>query len=151
MCTSITLKTRPILIEWMLSKHDLQSLRPSAEVPNIINIENSRKTAEKGAEWVTVKQPKTAGRTAETTEKQSKVLKTTVFRVFRLFFRPFFGCFTMTHSAPFGLFSGCFQCRAFGTRSSVDGRRDCKTWSLGRFACLSTKGRRQTGFSTNTS
>ena len=49
------------------------------------DIENSRKAAEKGAEWVTVKQP----------EKQPKHPKTavlTVFRVFRLFFRLFFGC-----------------------------------------------------------
>ena len=34
------------------------------------DIENSQKTAEKGAEWVTVNEPKTAGKTAETPEKQ---------------------------------------------------------------------------------
>ena len=54
------------------------------------DIENSRKTAEKGAEWVTVKQPKNSRKnsrnTRKTAEKQSKQL--------------FFGCF--------GCFSGCF-------------------------------------------
>ena len=40
----------------------------------------------------------------------------TVFRVFRLLFRLFFGFLTGTHSAPFRLFS---ICQAFGT--SVDG------------------------------
>ena len=34
------------------------------------DIENSRKTAEEGAEWVTVKEPETAEKTAETPEKQ---------------------------------------------------------------------------------
>ena len=53
-----------------------------------------------------------------------KAVKTAVFRVFLLFLRLFFGCFTVTHSAPFfGLFFGCFQRRAFGT--SVGGRGDC--------------------------
>ena len=55
------------------------------------DIENSRKTAEKGAEWVTVKQPKNSRKnnrnTRKTAEKQSKQL--------------FFGCF--------GCFSGCFS------------------------------------------
>ena len=52
------------------------------------DIENSRKTAEKDAEWVTVKPA----------EKQPKHPKNravlTVFRVFRLFFGCFSGCFS---------------------------------------------------------
>ena len=85
------------------------------------DIENSRKTAEKGAEWVTVKQPKNSRNTR----------KTYVLTEFRLFFGCF-GCFSGCFSAvlpwptrhPFRLFFGCFQCRAFGT--SVGGRGDCK-------------------------
>ena len=49
----------------------------------MLDIENSRKTAEKGAEWVTIKQPKNSRSTRKTA-----VL--TVFRVFRLFFRLFY-------------------------------------------------------------
>ena len=59
------------------------------------DIENSRKTAEKGAEWVTVKQPKNSRKNSR------KTVKTAVFWVFRLFSRLFFGRFTVTHSAPF--------------------------------------------------
>ena len=62
------------------------------------DIENSRKTAEKGAEWVTVKQPKSS---RENSRNTRKTVKTAVFRVFRLFSRLLFGCFTVTHSAPF--------------------------------------------------
>ena len=62
------------------------------------DIENSRKTAEKGAEWVTVKQPKNSRKNTRNTRKTAVL---TVFRVFRVFFRLFFGCFTVTHSAPF--------------------------------------------------
>ena len=62
------------------------------------DIENSRKTAEKGAEWVTVKQPKNSRENSRNTRKTAVL---TVFRVFRLFSRLFFGCFTVTHSAPF--------------------------------------------------
>ena len=89
--------------------------------------ENGWKTAEKGAEWVPVKQPKNSRKTSRNTRRR---VKTTVFR---LFFRLFFGCLTGTHSAPvsavFRLFFGRFQCRAVGT--SVDGRRDCKSWLEG--------------------
>ena len=60
--------------------------------------ENSRKTAEKGAEWVTVNQPKNS---RENSRNTRKTVKTAVFRVFRVFSRLFFGCFTVTHSAPF--------------------------------------------------
>ena len=70
------------------------------------DIENSRKTAERGAEWVTVKQPKNSRENSRNTRKKAVL---TVFRVFRLFSRLFFGCFTVTHSAPlsavFRLFS----------------------------------------------
>ena len=62
------------------------------------DIESSRKTAEKGAEWVTVKQPKNSRKNSRNTRKTVKIA---VFRVFRMFFRLFFGCFTLTHSAPF--------------------------------------------------
>ena len=71
------------------------------------DIENSRRTAEKGAEWVAVKPPK----------KQ-----TTVFRVFRLFFRLFY---RDPLGTLFSCFSDVFNVGNFGT--SVDGRRDCKT------------------------
>ena len=74
-------------------------------------LKTAKKTAEKGAEWVTVKQPKNSRKnsrnTRKTAEKQSKQL---FFRVFRLFFRLFFGCFTVTHSAPFSaVFSAVFN------------------------------------------
>ena len=62
------------------------------------DIEGSRKTAEKGAGWVTVKQPKNSRKNTRNTRK---TVKTAVFRVFRVFFRLFFGCFTVTHTAPF--------------------------------------------------
>ena len=62
------------------------------------DIENSRKTAEKGAEWVTVKQPKNSRENSRNTRKTAVL---TVFRVFRPFSRLVFGCFTVTHSAPF--------------------------------------------------
>ena len=67
------------------------------------DIENSRKTAEKGAEWVTVRQPKNS---RENSRNTRRTVKTAVFRVFRLFSRLFFGCFTVTHLAPF---SAVFQ------------------------------------------
>ena len=66
------------------------------------DIENSRKTAEKGAEWVTVKQPKNSRKnsrnTRKTAEKQPKQLFIGVSAVFRLFCRDplgtLFGCFS---------------------------------------------------------
>ena len=78
---------------------------------------NSRKTAEKGAEWVAVKQPKKKRKNTRKTDVS------TVFRVFWLFFRLFFGCFIVTHSAPFSDVFRLFSMSGFGT--SVDGRRDC--------------------------
>ena len=89
------------------------------------DVENSRKTAEKGAEWVTVKQPKNSRKNSrnarKTAEKQSKQLFCGCFGCFSGFF---FGCFTVT----FRLFFGCFQRRAFG--NSVGGRGDCNTNSF---------------------
>ena len=83
------------------------------------DVENSRKTAEKGCR---VGHGKTAEKQPENTRN---TLKTDVFRVFRVFFRLFFGCFTVTHSAPFSAVFRLFQRRAFGT--SVAGRGDCKS------------------------
>ena len=86
------------------------------------------KTAEKGAEGVTVKQPKNSRKNSRNTRK---TVKTAVFRVFRVFFPAVFRLFYRDPSAPFSaVFPGCFQCRAFGT--SVAGRRDCKNWGLFR-------------------
>ena len=85
----------------------------------------------RGSKCATLKTAgKTAGRTAETPEKHPKnscldcsLGVSEVFpAVFRLFDRDPLGTF-------FGCFSGCFQCRAFGT--SVDGHRDCNSWSRG--------------------
>ena len=81
------------------------------------DIENSRETTEKGAEGVTAKQPK----------HPKKKKKNSCFARFgcfpaalRLFYRHFAGDPLGTF---FGLFSGCFQCQAFGT--FVDGNTDC--------------------------
>ena len=61
------------------------------------------KTAEEGAEWVPVKQPKNSRKNSRNTRK---TVKTAVFpAVFRLFDRDPLG-------TSFGCFSGCFQCRA---------------------------------------
>ena len=68
--------------------------------------ENSRKTAEKGAEWVTAKQPKNS---LKNTRNTRKTVKTAVFpAVFRLLCRDplgtLFGCFSAVfivgHLAP---------------------------------------------------
>ena len=64
------------------------------------DIENSRKTAEKGSELVPVKQPKSSWKNSPNTQKTDVL---TVFRVFQLFFRLFFGCLTGTHSTPFSM------------------------------------------------
>ena len=64
--------------------------------------EKSRKTAEKGAEWVPVKQP-----------KNSRNTRKAVLRVFRLFFRLFFGCLTGTHLAPFSAVFRLFSMSGF--------------------------------------
>ena len=60
------------------------------------DIENSWKTAEMRAEWVTVKQPKNSRKNSRNTRKTIKIA---VFRVFPLFFRLFSGWLTVTHSA----------------------------------------------------
>ena len=94
------------------------NLRGHLQGCQLPDIENSRKTAEKGAEWVTVKQPKNSREnsrnTRKTAEKRSKQLFFGVSAVFRLLYRD---------PLPFRLFFGCFQCRAFGT--SAGGRGDC--------------------------
>ena len=79
----------------------LQSPRPPTEVPNARHgkqPKNSRKGCRVGHGKAAEKQP----------EKQPKHPKNSCFgcfsavlRVFRLFFRLFFSCFTVTHSAPF--------------------------------------------------
>ena len=84
--------------------------------PRTPDLENSRKTAEKGAEWAPGKVP---GKQPEKAEKQ-------LFCMLRVFFRLFFGCFPGTSPGPtrhlFRLFFGCFQGPAFG--ASVAGRAD---------------------------
>ena len=90
------------------------------------DIENSRKTAEKGAEWVTVKQPRNSRKNTRNTRKTPENSQNSCFSgvsgvfpaVFRLFYRD-----------PLGTLFGCFQCRAFAT--SVGGRRDCNFWGSG--------------------
>ena len=62
------------------------------------DIENSRKTAERGAEWGHSKQPE---KPPEEQPKHPKNSQNSCFWVFRQFFRLFFGCFTVTQSAPF--------------------------------------------------
>ena len=72
----------------------LQSPWPPTEVTErcqMPDIENSRKTAKKGAKWVTVKQP------TNSRENSRNTRKTAVLTVFRLFF------------GRFGCFSGCFS------------------------------------------
>ena len=83
------------------------------------DIENSRKTPEKGAEWVAVEHPKNSQRSSRNTRK------TALLTVFPAVFRLFFGCFTGTlpgtHSAPFsavfrlfsrsGVWTLCRSCR----------------------------------------
>ena len=87
------------------------------------DIENSRKTAEKGAEWVTVKQPKNSRNTRKTA-----VL--TVFRVFRLFFWLFLGCFTVTHSAPFSAVFRLFSMLGIWHLCRWPQRAQCKKTSF---------------------
>ena len=65
-------------------------------------LKTAEETAEKDAEWVTVKQPKNSRKNSRNTRK---TVETSVFRVFRLFIRLFFGCFTVTHSASFSAVS----------------------------------------------
>ena len=64
------------------------------------DIENSRKTAEKGAGWVTVNQPKNSQekRPKHPTKKNQSGC---FFGWFDCFFRLFSSCFTVTHPAPF--------------------------------------------------
>ena len=87
------------------------------------DIENSRKAAEKGAEWLAVEQPKNSLKNSRNTRKTAVL---TVFRVFPLFLRLFSAALPRATRHPFRLFSN--QCRAFGT--SVFGRGDCKAIAI---------------------
>ena len=114
------------------NRRDLQSLRPPTEVPNARQPKNSRKTAQKGAEWVTVKQPKNSWKNTRNTRK------TAVLTVFGCFSGVFPAVFRLLYRDPLGTLFGCFQCRAFGT--SVGGRRDCKPrFSVANTPVLSPK------------
>ena len=78
------------------------------------DIENNQKTVDKGAELVTVKQPKNSRKNSRNTRKTAVL---TVFRVFRLFFRLFY-------RNPLGTLFGCFSA-IFNVGHLA--RRDCKT------------------------
>ena len=70
-------------------------------------LKTAEKTAEKGAEWVTVKQPKNSRKNSRNTRK---TVKTAVFRVFRVFFPAVFRLF---YRGPLGTFFGCFFSAVF--------------------------------------
>ena len=97
------------------------------------DIENSRKTAEKGAEWVKVKQPKNSRKNSRNTQKTVFCCFSGVSAVFRLCYRD-----------PLGTLFGCFQCRAFGT--SVGGRRDCNPSSFTKWLKKRPKSDSHAGF-----
>ena len=96
------------------------------------DLENSRKTAEKGAKWAPRKVP---GKQPKNIQKNTRSMQNSCFSAVWLPIRLFFGCFPGTlrgaHSAPFSavfrLFFGCFQGPAFG--ASVAGRADRKARS----------------------
>ena len=67
------------------------------------DIENSRKTAEKGAEWVTVKQLENSRKNSRNAQKTAVLA---VFRVFRLFFP---AVFRLLDRDPLGTLFGCFS------------------------------------------
>ena len=69
----------------------------------IPDIENSRKTAEKGAEWVTVKQPK------KQLEKQPKHPKNSCFDCFSVVSAVFPAVFRLFYRDPLGTLFGCFS------------------------------------------
>ena len=108
--------------------HFCCNLRGHLQRCQMPDIENSRKTAEKGAEWVTVNQPKNSRKNTRNTRKTPESSQNSCFSgvsgvfpaVFRLFYRDPLGTL-------FGCFSAVFQCRAFGT--SVGGRGDCNTFA----------------------
>ena len=103
-------------------KKVLQSPRPPTEVPNARHWKQP-KGVPSGSRYSS---RKTAGKTAETPEKQLfwLFLGCFFFRVFRLFSGCFSAALPRPTRHPFRLFFGCFQCQAFGT--SVGGRGDCK-------------------------
>ena len=95
-----------------------------AKCPTLKTAEKQPKRMPCGSRWSS---RKTAGKTAETPEKQLFWL---VFGCFSGVSAVFPAVFRLLHRDPLGtrhpfrLFFGCFQCRAFGT--SVGGRGDCK-------------------------
>ena len=81
------------------------------------DIENSRKTAEKGAEWVTVKQPKNSWKNSRNTRKTAETLSKQLFREWCFFlffcgavwrFCGVFAVFSWRFRAVFVTFSSCF-------------------------------------------
>ena len=77
--------------------------RPPTEVPNARHWKQPKNSRKRGAEWVTVKQPKTA----ETAEKQRKSSQNSCFSgvsaVFRLFYRDPLGTLFGSFSAVFNV------------------------------------------------
>ena len=99
----------PVTSRALISLHC--NLRGHLQRCQMPDIENSRKTAERGAEWVTVKQPKNSRKNSRNTrKKQPKNSQNSCFSgvsavfpaVFRLFYRDPFG-------TPFGCFSAVFN------------------------------------------
>ena len=66
------------------------------------DIENSRKTAEKGAEWVTIKQPKNSLKNVKTPEEQ-------LFDCFLGVLAVLPAAFRLLYRDPLGTFFGCFS------------------------------------------
>ena len=93
------------------------------------------KTAEKGAEWVTVKQPKNSRKNTRNTRKTVKTAVLTVLRVFRVFFRLFFGCFTVTHSAPVSAVFRLFSMSGIWHLCSWPQRLQCLRSIVGALSC----------------
>ena len=70
------------------------------------DIENSRKTAEKGAEWVTIKQPKNSRKNSRNTRKTAVL---TAFRCFSGVSAVFPAVFRLFYRDPLGTLFGCFS------------------------------------------
>ena len=91
--------------------------------PRMADLENSRKTAQKGAGWA---RAKCRGNSRKTAGKTPEACKTAVFRLFGCPTGCFSAVFPALCPGPtrhlFRLFSGCFQGPPFG--ASVAGRAD---------------------------
>ena len=70
------------------------------------DIEHSQKTAEKGAEWVTVKQPKNSPKNTRNTRKTAVL---TVFGCFSGVSGVFPAVFRLFYRDPLGTLFGCFS------------------------------------------